>query len=89
MLSPKRPASAIKRPVAKQCKCGAYGLLGHNRRKCPAIPTAAAAPVAAAAVNSPNFEIDVEEADSPPHPVPMANDDASYIDWGTFLYVRF
>jgi Exonuclease len=93
MLSLKRPTSAIKRPVAKQCSkcgaCGLFGLLGHNRRKCPAVPTAAAAPVAAAAVGGPNFKNDVEEANSPPPPVPMANDDASYIDWGSVLNVVF
>jgi hypothetical protein len=44
MPSPKRPAS------------GACGLLGHNCQKCPAVPAAATAPVAAAAVNRPNFE---------------------------------
>jgi hypothetical protein len=89
MSSLKRPASAIERPVAKQRKCGACGLLGHNRRDCPAVPTAAAAPVAATAVNGPNFENDVEEADCPPPPVPMDDDDASYIDWGSVLYVVF
>jgi hypothetical protein len=57
-------------------------LLGHNCRKSPAVPTAAAAPVAAAAVDGLNFKNDVEEADSPPPPVPMANDNASYIDLG-------
>lgn len=89
MLSPKRPASAIERPVGKQRKCGARGLFGHNRRKCPAVPAAAAAPVAAAAVDGPNFKNDVEEADSFPPPVPMADDDASYINWGSVLYVVF
>jgi hypothetical protein len=89
MLSPKRPATAIERPVAKQRKCGACGLIGHNHRKCPSVPAAAAAPVAATAVDGPNFENDVEEADSPPPPVPTANDDASYIDWGSVLYVVF
>jgi DNA polymerase III epsilon subunit-like protein len=87
MLSPKRPASAIERPVAKQCKCGVCGLLGHNRRKCPAVPAAAAAPVVDGQVNGPNFENGVEEADSPPPPVPTANDNASYIDWDNVLYV--
>jgi hypothetical protein len=66
MSSPKRPASAIERPVAKQRKCGVCGLLGHNRRKCPAVPTAAAAPVVDGQVDGPNFENDDEEADSPP-----------------------
>jgi hypothetical protein len=45
MSSPKRPAAPIDRPVAKQCKCGVCGQLGHNRRKCPAAPAAPAAPV--------------------------------------------
>jgi hypothetical protein len=90
MSSPKRPATAIERPVAKQRKCGACGQqLGHKRRKCPAVPAAAAAPVAAAAVDGPNFENDVEEADSPPPPDPINNDDASYIDWGNVLCVVF
>jgi hypothetical protein len=56
MLSPKRPASSIERPVAKQNKCGACCLFGHNCRKCPAVPTAAAAPAAAPAVDGPNYE---------------------------------
>jgi hypothetical protein len=45
MSSPKRPAAPIDRPVAKQRKCGVCGQLGHNPRKCPAAPAAAAAPV--------------------------------------------
>jgi hypothetical protein len=89
MSSPKTPASAIERSVAKQRKCGACGLLGHIHRKSPAVPAAAAAPVAAAAVERPNFENDVEEAISPPPLVPMADDDASYIDWGSVLFVVF
>jgi hypothetical protein len=32
MLSPKRPAATINRPVAKQRKCGLCGQLGHNRQ---------------------------------------------------------
>jgi Exonuclease len=89
MSSPKRPASAIVRPVAKQRKCGACGLFGHNHQKCPAVPAAAVAPVAAAAVDGLNSENDVEEADSPPPPVPTADDDDSCIDWGSVLYVVF
>jgi hypothetical protein len=89
MSSPKRPASSIKRPVVKQCKCGVCGQLGHNRRKCPAAPAAPAAPVVDGQVDGPNFENNVEEADSPPPLVPTANDDASYIDWDSVLYVVF
>jgi DNA polymerase III epsilon subunit-like protein len=89
MLSPKRPASAIKRPVAKQRKCGVCGQLGHNRQKCPAAPAAPAAPVVNGQVDGPNFENNVEEANSPPPPVPTADDDASYIDWDSVLYVVF
>jgi hypothetical protein len=89
MSSPKRPASAIERPVAKQRKCGVCGQLGHNRRKRPAAPAAPAAPFVKGQVDGPNFENNVEEADSPPPPVPTANDDASYIDWGSVLYVVF
>jgi hypothetical protein len=89
MLSPKRPATAIDRPVAKQCKCGACGQLCHNHQKCQAVPPAAAAPVAAGRLDSPNGGNDVMEADSPPPPVPTTDDDASYIDWGSVLYVVF
>jgi hypothetical protein len=89
MLSPKRPASAIERPVAKQCKCGVCGLLGHNHRKCPVVPAAASAPVVDGQVDCPNFENGVEEANSPPPPVPTADDNASCIDWDNILYVVF
>jgi hypothetical protein len=89
MSSPKRPTTAIERAVAKQSKCGACGQLGHNRQKCLAVPAAAAAPVAAGRVDSPNGDNDVEAADSPPPPVPTTVDYASYIDWGSVLYVVF
>jgi hypothetical protein len=64
-IVPKRPATAIERPVAKQHKCRACGLLGHNRQKCLAVPAAAATPVAAAAVEGLSFKNNVEEAGSP------------------------
>jgi Zinc knuckle len=87
MSSPKRPASAIKRPVPKQKNCGACGLFGHNRRKCPVVSAATAAASAAIVATDGNFENDVEEADSLTPTVRMIDDYVSYNDWGSFLYV--
>jgi hypothetical protein len=89
MSSPKRPAAPIDRPVAKQCKCGVCGQLGHNRRKCPAAPAATAAPVVDGQVRDGNDVNSVTKDVPPPPPVLQAEDYGSNIDWGSFLYVVF
>jgi hypothetical protein len=65
LLSPKRPAASINRPVAKQRKCGVCGHLSHNRQKCPAVPAAAAAPVVKGQVGSPNDVTNVTKVAPP------------------------
>ena len=55
MASPKSPAARpIDQPVAKQRRCSVFGQSGHNRRKCPAVHTAAGPPVPAALVGGQN-----------------------------------
>jgi hypothetical protein len=82
MSSPKRPAASINRPVAKQCKCGVCGHLSHNRRKCPAVPAAAAAPVVEGQAGGPNDVTIVTKVAPPPPPLvqPTADQDF-YVDW--------
>jgi hypothetical protein len=54
MASSKSPAAPIDQPVAKQRRCSVFGQSGHNRRKCPAVHTAAGPPVPAALVGGQN-----------------------------------
>jgi hypothetical protein len=65
MLSLKRPAASINRPVAKQGKYGVCGHLSHNHRKCTAVPAAAATPVVEGQVGSPNDVTDVTKVAPP------------------------
>jgi hypothetical protein len=81
MLSPKRPVASIDRPVAKQRKCGVCGQLSHNRRKCPAIPAAAAAPVVEGQVGGPNDVTNVTKVAPPPPLVQPTADQDFYVDW--------
>jgi Zinc knuckle len=77
----------MERTVPKQKKCGACGLFGHNRQKCPFVSAATAAASAAIAVTDGNFQNGVEEANYFTNTVEMVDDYGSYIHWGSVPYV--
>jgi DNA polymerase III epsilon subunit-like protein len=86
MPSSKRPSVPIAQPHPKQHRCSACGVLGHNKRKCPAVPPV---PAILAVTNGPGDNNGVTEDVSPPPSVPTATQEPSPVDWEKMLYVVF